>query len=148
MGLMPKQQTIQFADVDLCVFEWGQPGGQQVLLAHATGFHARCWDQIVAKLPADWHIFALDMRGHGRDHAYRARICANQRATLRRFDPSNAHETLSHGRARPAGHRADPIRRRIGRRRQIELSVVLASGPYVITPSLPVNDKLFGVVLR
>ena len=66
MGLMPKQQTIQFADVDLCVFEWGQPGGQQVLLAHATGFHARCWDQIVAKLPADWQIFALDMRGHGR----------------------------------------------------------------------------------
>ena len=66
MSLMPKQQTIHFPDVDLCVFEWGQPGGQQVLLAHATGFHARCWDQIVAKLPADWHIFALDMRGHGR----------------------------------------------------------------------------------
>ena len=66
MGLSPKQQTIQFPDVDLCVFEWGRPGGQQVLLAHATGFHARCWDQVVAKLPPDWQIFAIDMRGHGR----------------------------------------------------------------------------------
>ena len=55
-----------FSDVNLCVFEWGQPGGQQVLLVHATGFHARCWDQVVAKLPDDWHIFAVDMRGHGR----------------------------------------------------------------------------------
>ena len=66
MGLSPKQQTIHFPDVDLCVFEWGRPGGQQVLLAHATGFHARCWDQVVAKLPPDWQIFAVDMRGHGR----------------------------------------------------------------------------------
>ena len=33
---------------------------------HATGFHARCWDQVVAKLPENWHIFAVDMRGHGR----------------------------------------------------------------------------------
>ena len=66
MSLNPKQQTIHFPDVDLCVFEWGNPGGQQVLLVHATGFHARCWDQVVAKLPHDWHVFAVDMRGHGR----------------------------------------------------------------------------------
>lgn len=66
MRQSPNQRTLQFSDVDLCVFEWGKPGGQQVLLVHATGFHARCWDQVVAKLPADWHIFAVDMRGHGR----------------------------------------------------------------------------------
>ncbi len=62
----PKQHTLEFSDVSLSVFEWGQPGGQQALLVHATGFHGRCWDQVVAKLPADWHIFAVDMRGHGR----------------------------------------------------------------------------------
>jgi pimeloyl-ACP methyl ester carboxylesterase len=66
MSMFPKEQLIRFPDVDLCVFEWGKPGGQQVLLVHATGFHARCWDQVVAKLPEDWHIFAVDMRGHGR----------------------------------------------------------------------------------
>jgi len=66
MPALPKQKTLSLPDVDLCVFEWGVPGGQQVLLVHATGFHARCWDQVVAQLPEDWHIFALDMRGHGR----------------------------------------------------------------------------------
>jgi len=66
MSMSPKEQLIRFPDVDLCVFEWGKPGGQQVLLVHATGFHARCWDQVVAKLPQDWHIYAVDMRGHGR----------------------------------------------------------------------------------
>ncbi len=35
-------------------------------MVHATGFHARCWDQVVAGLPEDWQIFAVDMRGHGR----------------------------------------------------------------------------------
>lgn len=66
MSQSPRQHTIQYPDVELCVFEWGRSGGQQVLLVHATGFHARCWDQVVAKLPEDWHIYAVDMRGHGR----------------------------------------------------------------------------------
>ena len=50
--------------VELALFEW--PGdGPTVLLAHATGFHGRCWDQVVARLPGR-HCVALDMRGHGR----------------------------------------------------------------------------------
>ena len=39
---------------------------QPCLLAHATGFHARCWDCVVAELPAARHVIALDQRGHGR----------------------------------------------------------------------------------
>jgi len=50
--------------VDLCLFEW--PGeGPPIFLAHATGFHARCWDQVVELLPGR-QCYALDMRGHGR----------------------------------------------------------------------------------
>jgi len=50
--------------VDLALFEW--PGeGTPIFLAHATGFHARCWDQVVELLPGH-HCYALDMRGHGR----------------------------------------------------------------------------------
>lgn len=50
--------------LDLCLFEW--PGeGRPIFLAHATGFHARCWDQVVAHL-GERHVYALDMRGHGR----------------------------------------------------------------------------------
>lgn len=66
MPSLLKQMTLNLPDVDICVFEWGVPGGQQALLVHATGFHARCWDQVIARLPEDWHIFAVDMRGHGR----------------------------------------------------------------------------------
>ena len=34
-------------------------------MLHATGFHARCWDRVIAYLP-DHHIIAVDHRGHGR----------------------------------------------------------------------------------
>ena len=51
----------------LCFFEWGQSQSDQntIFLVHATGFHARCWDQTIAHLE-DRHVIAIDMRGHGR----------------------------------------------------------------------------------
>lgn len=50
--------------VEIVYFE--QAGeGPAVMLAHATGFHARCWDQVVASLPGR-HVYAIDFRGHGR----------------------------------------------------------------------------------
>ncbi|HEY9715645.1 MAG TPA: alpha/beta hydrolase, partial [Chroococcales cyanobacterium] len=36
-----------------------------VLFVHATGFHARIWDEVVHNLPEDLDIWAFDMRGHG-----------------------------------------------------------------------------------
>jgi lipase len=51
---------------DLCWFEWGSKGAQpSLLLLHATGFHARCWDQVVAYLSPNIHVVAVDVRGHG-----------------------------------------------------------------------------------
>lgn len=50
--------------VELTVFEW--PGeGRPLFFAHATGFHARCWDETIRQLPGR-HCMAVDMRGHGR----------------------------------------------------------------------------------
>jgi len=56
---------------ELCYFEWGKvaaPEGpsNSILLLHATGFHARCWDKMVDALPDDLHIIAVDQLGHGR----------------------------------------------------------------------------------
>lgn len=52
--------TLAFAD-------WaGEAGAPTVLLVHATGFHARVWDQVVHALPPDWRVLAVDLRGHGR----------------------------------------------------------------------------------
>lgn len=54
---------------ELCWFEWGSAGdGPTLLLLHATGFHARCWDATIRALPANWHFIALDLRGHGRSY--------------------------------------------------------------------------------
>jgi pimeloyl-ACP methyl ester carboxylesterase len=62
--MLPAESRIAVNDVELCLFEW--PGeGPPIVLVHATGFHARCWDQVVAHLPGR-HVYAVDMRGHGR----------------------------------------------------------------------------------
>lgn len=69
VAMSPAEHRIAAPDgASLCVFEWnaGARGRDDtLLLAHATGFHARCWDQVVARLPGR-HVLAVDQRGHGR----------------------------------------------------------------------------------
>lgn len=62
---MPIQQMLHVNGVEIAVFEWGNVDSPSVLFAHATGFHARIWDQVIALLP-EYHCFAIDLRGHGR----------------------------------------------------------------------------------
>lgn len=55
-------------DIDLVYFEWNRDqrgAAPTLLLAHATGFHARCWDRMIHHL-GDRHVLAVDLRGHGR----------------------------------------------------------------------------------
>lgn len=60
----PTKTHYEINGVGLNVYEWaGQ--GEPLLLFHATGFHGRCWDQIIRRLPHDAHIFAVDAPGHG-----------------------------------------------------------------------------------
>ncbi len=67
MRSQPKHYDVAIDDITLGVHEW--PGqGDPILLLHATGFHSRCWDQIVKRLP-DAHIFAVDLRFHGTSSA-------------------------------------------------------------------------------
>ncbi len=64
----PIVHQVQADDVALCVFEWGRERRDRdatIVLVHATGFHARCWDRVVAHL-GDRHVLAVDQRGHGR----------------------------------------------------------------------------------
>jgi lipase len=63
---LPIEHTYQVNGGALAVYEW--PGaGPSLLFVHATGFHARCWDQVIARLPGQ-HCLAVDMRGHGRSY--------------------------------------------------------------------------------
>jgi len=65
---MPETPTHHFfdgSDARISYWEWGDPAGQPILLIHATGFHARVWDQTIRHLPQQHRIVSVDMRGHG-----------------------------------------------------------------------------------
>lgn len=63
----PKQHVFTSSHGEICYFEWGKAGdGPSILLLHATGFHARCWDKVVAAFPEGTHVIAVDQLGHGR----------------------------------------------------------------------------------
>lgn len=92
----PTQHFSQVNGIALCWFEWGQAsddpsvaGQETILLLHATGFHARCWDQVVKHLP-NRHIIAVDLRGHGRsDHLVCSDwsvFCADVRGLIEQLD--------------------------------------------------------------
>lgn len=67
MTTAPATHRLATPDGDICWFEWGVPGdAPSLLLLHATGFHARCWDQVALALPPGMHVVAPDHRGHGR----------------------------------------------------------------------------------
>ena len=61
-----REGCVAVRGIELAYFEWGQPVGPTVLMLHATGFHARCWDGVIRALGEDLHVIAVDQRGHGR----------------------------------------------------------------------------------
>jgi pimeloyl-ACP methyl ester carboxylesterase len=64
MDKHPNQSFLMINGARLALYAW--PGaGTPILFAHATGFHARCWDQVIARL-AGRQCYAVDLRGHGR----------------------------------------------------------------------------------
>jgi len=75
-----RQGWVSLRDIELTYFEWGLPEDPRsettagtsgspkdtILMLHATGFHARCWDGVVRALGGGFHVVAPDQRGHGR----------------------------------------------------------------------------------
>jgi len=45
--------------------EWGSPTKPTMILMHGIARHAHTFDHIVPELTRDYHVVALDMRGHG-----------------------------------------------------------------------------------
>ena len=59
----PELKFIDASGVRIAVWDW--PGeGPPLLFAHATGFHGRCWDEIIRRVPGRRAV-AIDFRGHG-----------------------------------------------------------------------------------
>lgn len=66
MRPQPTLAHIAVNGTELAVWDWPGPDTEPtLLLVHANGFHARCWDQVIALLP-EHRCVALDLRGHGR----------------------------------------------------------------------------------
>lgn len=67
MSEAPREHRLETPAGEICWFEWGAPSDRpSLLLLHATGFHARLWDRVVAALPSGTHVIAPDHAGHGR----------------------------------------------------------------------------------
>jgi lipase len=64
MERKPELLKIPANGFDFAIWHWQGRSKQQYLFVHATGFHARCWDQIIDRFN-DIDCFAIDMRGHG-----------------------------------------------------------------------------------
>ena len=67
-GSGPEERRLRANGIELACFEWGRERlGREptLLLVHATGFHARCWDPVIQRL-GERHVIAVDQRGHGR----------------------------------------------------------------------------------
>jgi lipase len=60
----PELMQVAARGLDFAVWHWPN-SGPRVLFIHATGFHSRLWDHVVANL-AGYDCWAFDMRGHGR----------------------------------------------------------------------------------
>lgn len=61
----PESIKVKANQLNFNVYHWQGEGGEAPLfLLHATGFHARCWDQVVKSL-GNRDIFAMDIRNHG-----------------------------------------------------------------------------------
>ncbi len=52
------------SQLEIALLDWGGEG-PLALLHHANGFCAALWDLVARELCADFHVVALDARGHG-----------------------------------------------------------------------------------
>src|SRR5438309_819999 len=59
----PELLKVSARGLELAAWHW--PGeGPAIILAHATGFHGRCWDEVIRHAPGRRYL-SIDLRGHG-----------------------------------------------------------------------------------
>lgn len=61
----PTDRFFEHDGLRLHYLEWGVAGAPLVLLVHGSSAHAHWWDLLAAALAQDFHLVAVDLRGHG-----------------------------------------------------------------------------------
>jgi pimeloyl-ACP methyl ester carboxylesterase len=63
--ILPEDKWLTVNGIRLHYLDWGNPRAQIMVLLHGFCSHAHYWDFFARSLRTDYHILALDMRGHG-----------------------------------------------------------------------------------
>ena len=65
MTTPPTEHTVNAHGLDLHYLDWGNPGAPPVLLLHGLQDSAALWGTFAEAMRDDFHVMALDHRGHG-----------------------------------------------------------------------------------
>ena len=60
-----RERTIAAGDVEIAVTEFPNPGRPPVVLLHGVGSRGQSWWPIIDPLAVRFHLYQLDLRGHG-----------------------------------------------------------------------------------
>ena len=60
-----RDRTIASGDVEIAVTEFPNPGRPAVVLLHGIGSRGQSWWPVIDPLAARFHLYQLDLRGHG-----------------------------------------------------------------------------------
>lgn len=60
-----QDEFVQLNDLKLHYLDWGTQGKRPLLLLHGGMQTAHSWDLVAVALKRDYHVVALDLRGHG-----------------------------------------------------------------------------------
>lgn len=63
--VQPEDKTITVDGANLHYLDWGTAGKPTMVLLHGFTSNAHTWDEFAAACCRDYHILALDQRGHG-----------------------------------------------------------------------------------
>lgn len=61
----PVDRTVQANGMNFHYLEWGDPSKPTVVMLHGVSQQAHSWDFVSLALSPDYHILAVDQRGHG-----------------------------------------------------------------------------------
>jgi pimeloyl-ACP methyl ester carboxylesterase len=60
-----QDRTVTLNGLRFHYLDWGNQGAQPLVLLHGLSSHAHSWDRFATAMRQDFHILALDQRGHG-----------------------------------------------------------------------------------
>jgi pimeloyl-ACP methyl ester carboxylesterase len=64
---MAEMRSVQVGDIRLAYRESGPVSAAPVIVLPALGEDSRdCWDEVASALSQMYHVYAVDLRGHGR----------------------------------------------------------------------------------